>query len=115
MHVATVVRARRGLPAGTDVAFKILHPHLAKDEEILKRFRREARLGLELAHPRIVRTLDVGSARVDGANVHFLVMELLDGQTLRERLDEGGPLDDARQDSVLPQDHRPTVAPLYRE
>lgn len=95
VHVARVERARKGLPVGAEVALKLLHPHLAQDDEILKRFRREARLGLELEHPRVVRTLDVGSGKVGDSTAHFLVMELLEGRTLRERLDADGPLDDA--------------------
>ncbi len=94
VHVARVRRARRHLPAGTEVAIKLLHPHLARDEEIVKRFRREARIGLELDHPRVVRTLDVGSARIGAETVQYLVMELLEGKTLRARLDADGPLDD---------------------
>ena len=70
------------------VAVKILHPHLADDEDFLERFRREAVAAARLAHPGIVATFDAGTD--DG--VAFIVMELVQGRTLRQALEEGGPL-----------------------
>jgi serine/threonine-protein kinase len=73
---------------GRPVAVKILHSHLAEDESFQERFRREAIAAARLAHPGVVATFDTG---VDGA-VTFIVMELVNGQTLRQALNETGPM-----------------------
>jgi tRNA A-37 threonylcarbamoyl transferase component Bud32 len=70
------------------VAVKILHPHLARDEGFVERFRREAVAAARLAHPGIVATYDTGED--DG--VAFIVMELVRGRTLRRALEEQAPL-----------------------
>ncbi len=92
VYLARTLKARRGLSEGAEVAVKVLHPHLAADEDIQRRFRREAGLGLVLKHPRIVTVHDVGSERVDGKVVHYIVMEVLRGRTLRQLLDARGRL-----------------------
>ena len=74
------------------VAVKVMHPALAADEEFVARFRREAKAAARLSNPHVVAVTDQGQ---DG-DVIFLVMELIDGQTLRELLREAGRLD-ARQ------------------
>lgn len=68
-----------------DVAVKILPAHLADDEDGLARFERETKAVAALSHPNILAIYDVG--RHEG--VPFAVMELLEGETLRERLDQG--------------------------
>ena len=73
---------------GRPVAVKILHAHLASDQSFLERFRREAIAAAGLAHPNVVATYDTG---VDDG-VTFIVMELVDGQTLRQTMNELGPL-----------------------
>jgi serine/threonine-protein kinase len=70
------------------IAVKILHQHLAADETFVTRFRHEAIAVARLSHPAIVNVYDTCSD--DG--VEAIVMELVRGQTLRERLDDG-PLD----------------------
>jgi serine/threonine protein kinase/Tfp pilus assembly protein PilF len=67
---------------GRDVAIKILPHHLASDTQALARFEREAMAVAALSHPNIVAIFDLGS----DAGVRFAVMELLRGETLRERL-----------------------------
>jgi Tol biopolymer transport system component len=76
-----VYRARDGR-LGRDVAVKILPAALSRDEERLLRFEQEARAAGALNHPSILVVHDVGSHE----GVPFLVTELLEGQTLRERL-----------------------------
>jgi serine/threonine-protein kinase len=78
------------------VALKLLHPHLAADEAFLARFRQEAVAAARLAHPNVVATFDTG---VD-AGVAYIVMELLPGRTLRQVVDEEGPLSPARVVSI---------------
>ena len=68
-----------------DVAVKVLPAKLAGDEERQRRFEVEARAASTLNHPNIVAIHDIGSH--EGAP--YVVQELLEGQTLRERLDEG--------------------------
>jgi tRNA A-37 threonylcarbamoyl transferase component Bud32 len=70
------------------VAVKVLHPHLAADAAFVERFRREAVAAAKLAHPGIVATFDTGT---DG-DVVFIVMELVRGRTLRDAMEETGPL-----------------------
>src|SRR5919201_3931072 len=71
---------------GRRVAIKVLAQELAGDQWAVWAFRREARASAKLDHPNIIRVLDV----VDG-EAPFLVAELLEGQTLAERL-RGGAL-----------------------
>jgi Tol biopolymer transport system component/tRNA A-37 threonylcarbamoyl transferase component Bud32 len=72
------------------VALKVLHAHLAADTVRRERFEREARAVSRLSHPSICALYDVGEHEGSG----FLVMELLDGQTLADRLKKGRlPLD----------------------
>ena len=69
------------------VAVKILHDRLAKDEEVLDRFRLEAVAAARLSHPSVVRVFDTG---VDDG-VCFIVMEMFEGRTLAELSAERGP------------------------
>lgn len=65
------------------VAVKIMHPHLAQDEEFITRFIREAKAAASLSHPNIVNVMDQGWNQ-SGIPAVFLVMELVEGQTYRE-------------------------------
>ncbi len=73
---------------GRPVAVKILHLHLAADESFRERFRREAIAAARLAHPNVVATFDTGT---DGG-VTFIVMELVDAPTMRQALNDDGPM-----------------------
>jgi serine/threonine protein kinase len=70
---------------GRDVAIKVLPSHLIDDPDVKARFEREARAISQLTHPHICTLYDVGNA--DG--VEYLVMELLEGQTLADRVEKG--------------------------
>src|SRR5512136_222272 len=72
---------------GRDVALKILPPDHASDPERLRRFEQEARAVAALNHPHILAVFDVGRE----GGVSYVVFELLEGQTLRRKL-ERGPL-----------------------
>lgn len=73
---------------GRKVAVKILHPNFAADGDILERFRDEAKAAARLSHPSIVAIYDTASE----AGVEAIVMELIEGLTLRQYLDDHGPL-----------------------
>ena len=73
------------------VAVKIMHPHLAQDEKFVERFIREAKAAASLSHPNIVAVLDQGWNQ-GGAPCVFIVMELIEGATLRDYLIEQGRL-----------------------
>ena len=70
---------------GREVAIKVLPPELAKDPNALTRFQREAEAIAALSHPNILAIYDVGCE----GDVSFLVCELLQGQTLQERIKQG--------------------------
>ena len=70
------------------VALKRLAENLARDEDLRRRFVREARLAARLAHPNVVRVFDVGSD--DGRP--FIAMEYVEGETLAELVARRGPL-----------------------
>ena len=74
------------------VAVKIMHPHLAQDEAFVSRFIREAKAAAALSHPNIVAVQDQGWNQ-SGVPAVFLVMELIEGHTLREYLNERGRFD----------------------
>lgn len=78
---------------GRSVAVKILHPHLAGDPEFVDRFRDEAKAAARLSHPSIVAIYDTASEE----DLEAIVMELIDGITLRQYFDDFGMLtiDDA--------------------
>ncbi|NUP59973.1 MAG: Stk1 family PASTA domain-containing Ser/Thr kinase, partial [Pseudarthrobacter sp.] len=71
-----------------EVALKVLHPHLAADENFLGRLGREAKAAARLSHPHVVGVLDQGS---DG-HTAYLVMEYIKGHTLRDVVRDRGAL-----------------------
>jgi serine/threonine protein kinase len=85
------VHRARDTRLGRDVAIKVLPEAFAKNEDRLQRFEHEARLLSTVNHPNILAIHDVGSQ--DG--LHYLVSELLEGQTLREKMN-AGPLSQRR-------------------
>jgi len=70
---------------GRDVAIKVLSSHLSSDPDLKARFEREAKAISALSHPHICHLYDIGSQ--DGTD--YLVMELLDGESLADRLQKG--------------------------
>ncbi len=70
------------------VAVKVLAPPFDRDRAFVERFRREARAAAGLGHPNIVAVFDTGSD--DG--IHYFVTELVEGETLAERIRRDGPL-----------------------
>jgi serine/threonine-protein kinase len=89
--MGTVYKARQ-LSMNRLVAIKVLHARLAANPEFLQRLTREAHLAARLSHNNIIQAIDVGSA----GPLHYFVMELVEGQTLREIL-EGGKIYSERE------------------
>jgi predicted ATPase/predicted Ser/Thr protein kinase len=77
------------------VALKLLHPHLLEREGFFKRFLREAELGRQVADEHVVRTLDADAVASGGRTFHFLVMEYVEGRTLRDLIDDMGRVPEA--------------------
>lgn len=74
------------------VAIKVMHPHLAEDDDFTRRFIQEARQAARLAHPNIVNVFDQGQE----GSLTYIVMEYLPGITLRELLQDFGALTPAQ-------------------
>jgi serine/threonine protein kinase len=85
--MGTVYRAHQ-TTVGRDVAIKVLRPELARDEQAVFRFEREARVAISLDHPNLVRVFLSG--RLPDGRL-YIVMELLEGRSLADELDEQGP------------------------
>ena len=80
------VHYARDLLLHRDVAVKVLRADLARDPSFYLRFRREAQNAAKLNHPTIVQVFDTGEAETDEGPLPFIVMEYVEGETLRDRL-----------------------------
>lgn len=96
--VGVVYRAT-DLKLSRPVALKVLHEHAGSRKSSRKRFQREARALAALTHPHVVGIIDFGVADT----TPYLVMELLEGATLRELLKHGTPLEPPRAFRILRQ------------
>lgn len=84
---------------GRTVALKLLHSHLSTNENYLMRFQREARIASKLTHPNAITLYDFGIEQ----ETPFLVLEFVQGRTLKEILSEEGALPLDRIASILRQ------------
>lgn len=83
------------------VALKVLYPHLAEEPGFIDRFEQEAKSAARLSHPHVVGVLDQGVDDVGGQNIAYLVMEFVEGRTLRDVLREHGRLTPRRALDLL--------------
>jgi serine/threonine-protein kinase len=95
--MGAVYKARR-LLIGDEVAIKILHPQHVSEPQANERFRREAQAAARLKHPNAVSIYDFG---VTAEGLVYLVMELVEGQSLRQILKQQGPLSPAATAEVI--------------
>ncbi len=86
---------------GRDVAIKVLRADLARDPQFQERFRREAQNAAALNHPAIVAVYDTGETRTDYGPLPYIVMEYVDGRTLRDIVKSEGPLPAKRAMEVM--------------
>lgn len=82
-----------------NVAIKVLSESLSNDQEFVRRFDREAQAAASLSHPNIVNVYDVGQ---DGY-IHYIVMELVEGPTLKQMILERGQLTVAEAGNIAAQ------------
>ncbi len=84
------------------VAVKVMHIGLGDDEEFARKFDREARAAARLSHPNVVSVFDQGQDRIDGHTIRpYIVMEYVDGQTLRDVITREAPLTPLRALEVI--------------
>lgn len=81
------------------VAIKILRPEFIEDEQFVENFRKESQAAAGLSHPNIVNVYDVGKE----GKIHFIVMELIDGKSLSQVIEEKGKLDYKEAISIAKQ------------
>lgn len=93
--MAEVFRGR-DIRLGREVAVKTLRPDLARDPTFLARFRREAQSSAALNHPAIVSVYDTGEDLINGAQIPYIVMEFIEGRTLRDALQTEGRFTERR-------------------
>ena len=86
--MATVYRAK-DKTLGRNVAIKVLKEEYANDQEFIKRFQIEAQSAASLSHPNIVSIYDVSNDE----DIHYIVMELIEGKTLKDVIKNQGKLD----------------------
>ena len=95
------VHRGRDLRLGRDVAIKVLRADLARDPSFQARFRREAQNAASLNHPAIVAVYDTGETTGEAGTVPYIVMEYVDGDTLRDVLKKEGPLPPRRAMEIV--------------
>jgi serine/threonine protein kinase len=81
------------------VAIKIMPPHMASNDTLLKRFEQEFRVANRLDHANIVRALDFGTE----GNTPYLVMEFVDGESLGQRIERDGPIPEVEAIRIIAQ------------
>jgi eukaryotic-like serine/threonine-protein kinase len=95
VHLARDVRLHR------DVAVKVLRADLARDPSFYLRFRREAQNAAALNHPAIVAVYDTGEAETATGPLPYIVMEYVDGITLRDIVHNDGPIEPRRAIEII--------------
>jgi eukaryotic-like serine/threonine-protein kinase len=95
VHLARDQRLHR------DVAIKVLRADLARDPSFYLRFRREAQNAAALNHPAIVAVYDTGEAETPNGPLPYIVMEFVEGVTLRDIVHTDGPMEQRRAIEVI--------------
>lgn len=74
------------------VAIKVLRDEFTDDEQFIGKFRRESQAAASLSHPNIMNIYDVGAEEIDSKKIHYIVMEYINGYTLKEIIRSKGKL-----------------------
>lgn len=74
------------------VAIKVLRDEFTNDEDFIRKFRRESQAAASLSHPNILNIYDVGVEEDGAKNIYYIVMEFINGKTLKEVIQEKGKL-----------------------
>ncbi len=90
------VHRGRDVRLDRDVAVKVLRADLARDPQFQHRFRREAQNAAALNHPAIVAVYDTGETASEYGPLPYIVLEFVDGRTLRDIVKTEGPMDEQR-------------------
>lgn len=85
------------------VAIKVLKAQYNDDNNFIRKFKRESLAAASISHPNIVSIYDVGTEEVDGEKVHYIVMEFIDGKTLKELIADDGKIPEKRALNYLAQ------------
>src|SRR5699024_1026253 len=84
-----------------EVAIKVLRMEYANDPEFIERFDREAKAATSVSHPNIVNIYDVGEEKDD--HILYMVMEYVDGMTLKEYIQQNSPIDVTETIAIMKQ------------
>ncbi|GGM78092.1 serine/threonine protein kinase [Longimycelium tulufanense] len=95
------VHRGRDVRLGRDVAVKVLRADLARDPQFQLRFRREAQNAAALNHPAIVAVYDTGETETEYGPLPYIVMEYVDGRTLRDIIKSEGPVQPRRAMEIM--------------
>jgi beta-lactam-binding protein with PASTA domain len=95
------VHRGRDVRLGREVAVKVLRADLARDPQFQERFRREAQNAAALNHPAIVAVYDTGETKTEYGPLPYIVMEYVDGRTLRDIVKTQGPLSGKRAMEIM--------------
>ncbi len=96
--LGTVYKSKQ-MSMSRDVALKVLHKKWLTDEEFKKRFLLEARLAGRLSHQNLIQVYDVGRDR----GLYYFSMEFVDGETVEDIIDRGGPMELTRALDIIVQ------------
>lgn len=78
------------------VAIKVLKLEYNEDNNFIRKFKRESLAAASISHPNIVSIYDVGTEKVEDKEVHYIVMEYIDGKTLKDLINDEGRLSEKR-------------------
>lgn len=95
VYLAELTEDRPYAKAGTKVAVKVLHASLESDEDLVRRFEREWKIGERIRHPSVVITHETGVEHSSGVAERYLVLEYVPGTSLRQLMSQLGTIPEA--------------------
>jgi tetratricopeptide (TPR) repeat protein/tRNA A-37 threonylcarbamoyl transferase component Bud32 len=95
VYLAELTEDRPYAKRGTRVAVKVLHPALESDEELVRRFARESKLGEKIRHPSVVITHESGIETSSGSPERYIILEYVPGTSLRQVMLQLGTVPEA--------------------